>query len=74
MALNALVNSFCHNQKSVGLKGLIKCVVLTTVGYTMDKIVLKALAHPIEIENNAVPDMSLSQTFLHDCSQNYTTG
>ena len=34
MALNALVDSFCHNQKSVGLKGL----TLKSVHFGLDNL------------------------------------
>ena len=41
----------------------------------MDTIYLKTLSSPIEVDDRiAVPGFTLVQSFLSDCSQNYTTG
>lgn len=41
----------------------------------MDKLFFSWLSHPADLDNMIyVPNYQLSDTVLHDCSQNYTAG
>ena len=50
-------------------------VVAVTVGYTMNTIYLGWLSNPIELDAGiGLHGFELTDKFIHDCSQNYTTG
>lgn len=49
--------------------------VLLTVGYTMDTMYFAWLDQPVQIDADLqLPQFSLQDKILYDCSQNYTAG
>jgi len=45
------------------------------VGYVMETMSLRALPTPIQLDASISSlGFTLTETFLHDCSQNYTAG
>lgn len=54
---------------------LINFLIKFAVGYTMDHIVYRWLPEPVEFEKTIqLPQFSMVNFSLSDCSQNYTTG
>ena len=57
---------------------LVNCMAyisVFSVGYTMDHIVYKWLDKPVQFESTIqLPQFSMINVTLTDCSQNYTTG
>ena len=50
-------------------------IACRTVGYTMDTMFFAWLDTPIDIDASVeLPQFTLEDTTLYDCSQNYTTG
>jgi len=46
-----------------------------TVGYTMDTVYLRWLPSPIQMDSSVgLLGFILTDTVLHDCRQNYSTG
>lgn len=46
-----------------------------SVGHTMDVMYFAWLPSPVDVDGNVqLPQFTLEDTILHDCSQNYTAG
>ena len=45
------------------------------VGYSMDKLILKTIDHPVEYDRDVdTAGVKITDAVVFDCSQNYTTG
>ena len=62
--------------KDIGSTYTLQCRVINeSFKYTMNDVVLAWLSSPVDIDKQLdIPDYSLQDVILYDCSQNYTAG
>lgn len=59
----------------VPLSSTTNTVVIFPVGYTMDHMYFSWLDSPVDVDkDNQLPQFTLVDIILYDCSQNYTAG
>ena len=60
---------------TIGFWQFFTCSHSLTVGYTMDTVHFQWLDNPVDVDKSVqLPQFTLTDIVLNDCSQNYTAG